>query len=81
MKENEKMELDKIQATGKKTYATAIVSALTAVGLWYTGSIDLGTAITMVAAAAQAVFLRRGLAVEVQKATSQLPWLNPSQPK
>lgn len=52
---------------GKKTYITAIIGLLGAVIAWADGQIDGVALLAAVWAAAQAVFIRAGVAGEVNK--------------
>ena len=53
---------------GKKTYITAAIGLLAAVAAWADGQIDGVALLAAVWAAAQACFIRAGIANEVTKA-------------
>ena len=53
---------------GKKAYITAAVGVLGALAAWADGQIDTVSLLTATWAAAQTVFIRAGIANEVQKA-------------
>ena len=53
---------------GKKAYITAAIGLLGAVVAWADGQIDTVALLTAVWAAAQACFIRAGIANEVRKA-------------
>ena len=53
---------------GKKAYITAAIGLLCAVVAWADGQIDTVALLAAVWAAAQACFIRAGIANEVQKA-------------
>jgi small-conductance mechanosensitive channel len=52
---------------GKKTYITAAIGLLGALAAWADGQIDTVALLASVWAAAQAIFIRAGIASEVAK--------------
>ncbi|HEX7005576.1 MAG TPA: hypothetical protein VF274_00425 [Alphaproteobacteria bacterium] len=53
--------------SGYKTYITAAVAALTAVGAWLSGDLQLGDMIQTVVTAALGAFIRHGVAKDLTK--------------
>lgn len=56
---------------GKKAYITAVIGLLGAVVAWADGQIDSVALLAAIWAAAQACFIRAGIANEVQKQAGQ----------
>lgn len=52
---------------GKKTYVTAVIGALTAIGAYLTGEVELADAARMVWVAVIAIFVRSGIESTKQK--------------
>ena len=58
----------KEKLSGKKTYFTAAIAVITALGAYFTGGVDLTVTIQSVFAALMVVFLRKGVTSEAAKA-------------
>ena len=54
--------------SGYKTYITAVLAILTAIGTWLAGDIQLADMIQTVVTAALGAFVRHGIATEATKA-------------
>ena len=57
----------------KKTYFTAAIAVITALGAYFTGQVDLTITIQSVFAALMVVFLRKGVTSEAAKADAEKP--------
>jgi hypothetical protein len=53
--------------SGYKTYITAVLAILTAVGAWLAGDVQLADMIQTVVTAALGAFIRHGIATEATK--------------
>jgi hypothetical protein len=53
--------------SGYKTYITAVLAILTAIGTWLAGDLQLGDMIQTVVTAALGAFIRHGVAAQAAK--------------